>query len=369
MRAVLRRGWRELREWEQRLSAQILMDADVICSTLVGCGTRELSRMSFPLVVIDECTQATEPRSLLALTLARSAVLVGDQAQLSPTVVSRAAAMAGLRTSLFERLAGGSPTAPLGSALRTAPRGGTAPPRPPITERESVVTLPIVPMSMLTVQYRMHPLLRAWPSAQFYDSRLRDGVTEAERLPPTAFPSASPLMVIDHAGSERSTALGSSRINTSEARQVASMVAALLARADSGNSGISDNSGNGGLSAADVGVITPYAAQVQAIQRCLRAIGVHGVEVRTVDGFQGREKEVIVLSCVRANLARSIGFLDDRRRLNVALTRARRGLLVIGCRRTLSVDPTWASFFDFCAQRGLIARGGAADSGAPPNTV
>ena len=153
----------------------------------------------------------------------------------------------------------------------------------------------------------------------------------------------------------------------------------MLARGREGRSG--DGGGAGGdeefrsLQPADIGIITPYAAQAAEIRKVLRSRGVPPVvEVRTVDGFQGREKEVILFSCVRANQRGRLGFLSDERRLNVGLTRARRGLFVVGCKRTLRNDPSWAAFVNHCERlrcvlstadlmsHGIVIRGGAEGS-------
>ena len=105
---------------------------------------------------------------------------------------------------------------------------------------------------------------------------------------------------------------------------------------------------------ADIGIITPYAGQVRAIRDALPEL-YESVEVHTVDGYQGREKEVIIFSCVRSNSDGIVGFLSDARRLNVALTRAKRGLIVIGDPDTLRNDETWASWLDYIRSRNLEA--------------
>ena len=389
------------------LIRRLLEQAEVVVSTLVGCGSPAMLGMRFPMVVVDECTQATEPRTLIALARAMaSVVLVGDQRQLAPTVISKEAAQSGLMRSLFERLA------------LAAPGVGT------------------IDFSLLTIQYRMHPLLRRFPSDAFYSGQLTDGVDASQRQPPEAFPAArtvvdadseaehasgeckdesgtstviaskaglqgaephpskpasmpaskpeqvirSPLAFLDlpHGREERGRH-GVSKLNRREAAAIAEVAVAMLARGREGRSG--DGGGAGGdeefrsLQPADIGIITPYAAQAAEIRKVLRSRGVPPVvEVRTVDGFQGREKEVILFSCVRANQRGRLGFLSDERRLNVGLTRARRGLFVVGCKRTLRNDPSWAAFVNHCERlrcvlstadlmsHGIVIRGGAEGS-------
>ena len=118
----------------------------------------------------------------------------------------------------------------------------------------------------------------------------------------------------------------------------------------------------GELSPADIGIITPYNGQVRMLSDLFDAGGgrgedepFEGLEIRSVDGYQGREKEVIIFSCVRANDEGEVGFLSDRRRLNVALTRARRGLVVLGHPSTLRRDSTWASWLDWIEESELMA--------------
>ena len=352
---VLRDGWRRVRQIEARLTQEVLADCEVVVSTLVGCGSPTLLPMRFPLVVVDESTQATEPRTVLALARAQSSlVLIGDQQQLAPTCVSLDAAGRGLARSLFERMLG---------RKRGTRAGG-------------------LHYSRLTIQYRMHPRIRAFPSRTFYGDTLTDGCDASARAPPPSFvrltrrrarsggqgngpplgaptpalsvapdsqgtfetaappEDPSPLAFHDASyGRERRGAHGTSWVNELEASCIARLAAALLV--DTPPSAI--------------GVITPYAAQASEIRRALHRHAVpRTVEVKTVDGFQGREKEVILFSAVRANGRGDIGFLSDERRLNVGLTRARRALLVVGCRRTLSNDPTWGAFIAHCNRDGGV---------------
>ena len=110
----------------------------------------------------------------------------------------------------------------------------------------------------------------------------------------------------------------------------------------------------GDLTPEDIGVISPYAGQVRLIRSMVDDV-IEGLEVKSVDGYQGREKEIIVLSTVRSNDAGKVGFLSNYRRLNVALTRAKRGLIVIGDDRTLRNDSTWASWLDWISESNLMA--------------
>ncbi len=150
----------------------------------------------------------------------------------------------------------------------------------------------------------------------------------------------TPIAFIPVEGGEATSADSESKENTAEASWVSKIVEGLL---DTGD-----------VEIADIGVITPYAAQVRAIRDVLPE-SVQEVEVKTVDGYQGREKEIIVFSCVRSNSDGNVGFLSDPRRLNVALTRAKRGLIVIGDPSTLKFDENWEGWLGHVRERNLEA--------------
>ena len=313
----IKKGWKEVRRIENQMRDDILEHAQVICATCVGAGDRLLDSRRFPLVLLDEATQATEPASLIPLTKgARHVVLVGDHHQLPPTVISRRAEQDGLSKSLFERLIA------LGA-----------------------------PSTMLTTQYRMHPAIREWPSERFYAGKLEDGVSANDRTAPAGFmwPNwDAPVAFIPVDGAESSSPDGASKQNMDEAGLAVRVVDMLLSGGD--------------ISPNQIGVVTPYSGQVRLLNDLFESAGgreenerYHGLEIKTVDGYQGREKEVIVLSSVRANEKGQMGFLTDRRRLNVAITRARRGLILLGHPRTLRNDPNWESWCDWASESGLEA--------------
>lgn len=261
----------------------------MVLSTCIGSGAEgSVGRFVFPAVLLDETAQSTEPACLVPLALGcRQLVLVGDHKQLRPTVVSEDAARRGLQLSLFERML----------------RAGVEP-------------------CMLDTQYRMHPSLAAFPSDEFYHGRLLSGEAMAPTRPQLrGFRWPRPqisVALIPSTSAEDGGGSSLSKRNSGEASSVVSVVRNFLAA--------------GELSARQIGVVTPYAAQVRLLRQML---GAHPegrrVECLSVDGFQGREKDLIVFSAVRAG-GRALGFVADARRLNVLLTRARRGLIVIGAR-------------------------------------
>lgn len=284
----------EARALEARAEAEVLDRAQVVLATLTSLDAPPLAGRRFPLAVVDEATQAVEPALYLALLRADRAVLAGDHLQLPPTVLSAAAQAGGLGVSLFERLA-----LAFGDAARVT----------------------------LAEQYRMNARIMAFPSEALYAGALRAHPAVADRAV-----DAAPLEVVDTAGRgfEDETPEGSdSKQNPGEAELAAAEVRRILAL---------------GVPAGEIAVISPYDAQVQRLRALLAAEVEAGLEVDTVDGFQGREKEAVVVSLVRSNEAGEVGFLSDVRRMNVALTRARSKLVVVGDGATVSRHPFYDHF-------------------------
>jgi regulator of nonsense transcripts 1 len=297
----IKKGWKEIRRIENQIRDDILDRTQIVCCTCIGSGNEILDGRRFSQVLIDEATQATEPASLVPLIRgARQIVLVGDHKQLPPTVLSFRAEENGLKRSLFERL----------------------------------VDLGIEPF-LLTKQYRMHPSISKFPNKQFYSGKLIDGINANSRPAPAGllWPDwENPVAFIPVDGGELVSPDGTSRENPVEVSWVLKIINDLLEA--------------GELTKKDIGIITPYAGQVRAIRNSMDET-LDDVEVRTVDGYQGREKEVIIFSCVRSNPEGNVGFLAEPRRLNVALTRAKRGLIVIGDPATLRSDKNWQAWLEY----------------------
>jgi superfamily I DNA and/or RNA helicase len=196
---------------------------------------------------------------------------------------------------------------------------------------------------LLRIQYRMHPSISLFPNQQFYEGRLEDGVEASQRPAPRGmlWPDwDTPMAFLPVQEGEVRSPDGNSKENPAEASWVSRILEQLL--------------DGGELEMSDIGIITPYAGQVRAIRDSIQE-RLESVEVRTVDGYQGREKEVIIFSCVRSNSEGNVGFLADSRRLNVALTRAKRGLIVIGDPETLRHDTEWGAWMDHMRSRNLEA--------------
>lgn len=308
----------KLKSLMQRAENRLLKNADVVCTTCVAAGDFRITRFKFRTVLVDEATQASETECLIPLVLgARQVVMVGDHRQLGPVIPHKKVAQAGLQQSLFERL----------------------------------ILLGNVPFR-LTIQYRMHPCLSEFPSNMFYEGTLQNGVTAVERLrPQIKFPwpvNDSPFMFHASFGAEEIAANGTSYLNRTEASMCESIITSML---------------KAGVPAHQLGVITPYAGQRSFILSSLQQAGtlqlsvVNDIEVASVDAFQGREKDYIIVSCVRSNESLGIGFLHDPRRLNVALTRARYGLIVLGNPRVLSKDPLWHYLLTHCKEKNYLVEG------------
>ncbi len=291
------RLFRDARALEERAVSRILKNAQVICVTNSTAGSELLRGEKFEFAVIDEATQSTEPSTLIPLLKAKRIIMAGDHKQLPPTVLNEEAMRGGLSRSLFERL-----IELYGDRIRV----------------------------MLEVQYRMNEEIAEFPNREFYDGKLRAAEHVKRRTIADLVPSLSslafiradkPLIFIDTADSglfaERKRWGSTSRENEGEARVVKAIAERLL---------------DAGIRAEDIAVISPYEDQVSLIRMLLE---VEGLEIKTVDGFQGREKEVVIVSFVRSNRTGDIGFLSDLRRLNVSITRAKRKLILIGNSRTL----------------------------------
>lgn len=280
--------------------------AKVVLATLAAVEDRSIAGLVFDRAVIDEATQAIDPLVLIPVARANRVVFAGDPEQLPPTVLSRAATEASLGSTIFER-------------LRT--RHGDA-----------VCTT-------LDVQHRMHEALARFPNERFYGGRLTTSDEARARdltgLVAIADPARpAPFTFLDTAGrgfDEERDADDASTSNPGQAARTAAEVRRLLSR---------------GLSPTDLAVITPYEAQARLLRGALADERAAGLEIGTVDGFQGREKEAIVVDLVRSNLDGIVGFLSDVRRTNVAITRARRQLVVLGDGATLASHPLYAAWID-----------------------
>ncbi|RNA28636.1 DNA-binding SMUBP-2 [Brachionus plicatilis] len=331
-RESLKREMRELRkelyQRENRALKEVLKEADCILATLTTTHSdgplKHLTEDHFDIIIIDECSQALEAACWIPLVRgAKKLILAGDHLQLPPTILSKEAAVKGLDLTLMKRL---------------------------------IDTYGHECTKMLTIQYRMNKLINNWISDRLYESKLVAHETVAEHLLCDLDAidkdenTNTALVFIDTEGcdmpemvivDENSSEDEESKANDGEANVVCKHVSDLI---------------KAKLKQQDIAVITPYNLQMQLIKAKLHA-KFPNVEVKSVDGFQGREKEAIILSLVRSNSRGEVGFLADQRRINVAITRARRHLCVVADSHTCKNDQFLKSFLDYCEQYGDIRSG------------
>ncbi len=292
-------------ELEIRINSALFDEARVVASTLVGSANRVLEGMKFGTLFIDEAAQALEAACWIPMRRVTRVVLAGDHCQLPPMVKSIAALKAGLGKSLMERI---------------------------VEHKPDVVTL-------LKIQYRMNEKIMKFSSDWFYHG-------EVESAPQTRNRGILDLdepiewrdsKVDDEEGDSGESFVGESfgRINKAEAQLTLNTLEDYFKKI--GKQRILDEH-------IDVGVISPYRAQVQYLRRLIRKRESfkpyrHSISVNTVDGFQGQERDIILISLVRSNDQGQIGFLNDLRRMNVAITRARMKLIILGDKATLCRHP------------------------------
>lgn len=292
-------------ELEIRINSNLFDEARVVASTLVGSANRVLEGMKFGTLFIDEAAQALEAACWIPMRRVTRVVLAGDHCQLPPMVKSIAALKAGLGKSLMERI---------------------------VEHKPDVVTL-------LKIQYRMNEKIMKFSSDWFYHG-------EVESAPQTRNRGILDLdepiewrdsKVDDEEGDSGESFVGESfgRINKAEAQLTLNTLEDYFKKI--GKQRILDEH-------IDVGVISPYRAQVQYLRRLIRKRESfkpyrHSISVNTVDGFQGQERDIILISLVRSNDQGQIGFLNDLRRMNVAITRARMKLIILGDKATLCRHP------------------------------
>lgn len=298
VRQEIRYLYKEEKKRQRAAVDRCLEQSQVVACTLSGAAAFQVSKLPlFDVVVIDEAAQSTEPACWSALLRGKRCVLGGDHLQLPPTIISNKAAKRGLSVTLFERL----------HALHGSQIG-----------------------QMLVTQYRMNEKIMAWSSKEMYDGKL----LAADEVADATLDHLPVLLFIDTAGcdmEEQREEDGESLRNPGEAEVIMKYVSRLA---------------SSGVPLASIGVITPYSAQVNLL-RSLRndeedrwgfGAAARELEVSTVDGFQGREKEVVVISMVRSGANRQVGFLSENRRMNVAITRAKKHVVLVGDSETISSD-------------------------------
>ena len=303
-------------ELEIKIHSAVFNEARVVSCTLIGAANQVMAGRRFSTLFIDEAAQALEPACWNAILRCSKVVFSGDYQQLPPTVKCPEAARDGLSETLMQKVAKDKP--------------------------ETV--------SMLTVQYRMNKAIMGFPSRWFYNGRLTAAPEVAER---TISPIDSPITWIDTSSSGFGEIATGSTVSKSNPQEARLLIHTLKDYVDTiGESRIDDEQ-------MDFGIITPYKAQARLIRRMIKMnyfLKRHRrqITVNTVDGFQGQERDVIVISMVRDNGDGTIGFLRDLRRMNVAITRARMKLIIVGSVATLSRHRFYSELIDYIRDNGEI---------------
>ncbi|CRG98005.1 erythrocyte membrane-associated antigen, putative [Plasmodium gallinaceum] len=293
---------------------------NVVIATCVGSGHEIFDNEKFERVIIDECAQSIEPSNLIPLGhYCNNLVLIGDHKQLPPTIISPDAIKLGLDKSLLERF----------------------------------VMAKISPVHLLTTQRRMHLSICVFPNFHFYDNKLKTAnVTEENRPIIKGFLWPNPkcrLAFIDvsigKSGSKFENAYGTSKFNLYEIEPLISVLKSII--------------NEGCVSVDEIGILTAYDAQKmklkKAVQEAFPYEASHRIEIDSIDGFQGKEKDLILFSAVRSNANNELGFLRDARRLNVMLTRAKRGVIIFGDQFTLANDTAnWLPWLKWISSKRAI---------------
>ncbi|WP_456480590.1 IGHMBP2 family helicase [Nautilia sp.] len=335
-RGVLKEWMREIAKWLkiqkninklydeknakiEEIMNDILENAEIVFATNSACGGEFLEGREFDTVFIDEAAQAMEPGTLIPFVKGKQVIFAGDHKQLPPTVLSNDEK---LKISMFERF----------SALYP----------------EAVHTL--------GVQYRMNEKINEFPSCEFYECKVKTyekiksiTIKDLDIKSDGIYGDYEPVVFIDTCGKfmEKNKKDSPSKYNPKEAEFVVGLVEVFL---------------KNGAKEEHIGVITPYKDHEEYIKKLMengkptQPAKTENVEVKSVDGFQGREKEIIILSLVRANENEEIGFLSDIRRLNVAITRAKRKLIIIGDANTLRVNETYGNLIEYIKKNGVYKK-------------
>ena len=302
----------QLSGWAKRLEDQlvenIINGAQVITCTLVGAVHKALGDRTFKTVVIDEAAQALEPATWIPITKASKVVLTGDPFQLPPTVKSHEAQRGGFGITLIEK------------GLKR-----------------------IKETSLLTVQYRMNHRIMQFSNDWFYEGRLM--AAEQVEFHQLDIEQPESVVFIDTAGTgfeEQLNEKSKSRSNPDEFNILCEHLYQLLTAHD-------------GKELPSIAVISPYREQVLYMQNTTaedsRLQGTD-IDVNTIDAFQGQERDVVYISLVRSNAKCEIGFLSDYRRMNVAMTRARKLLVIVGDSATIGADPFYQKMLEYIEEEG-----------------
>jgi ATP-dependent RNA/DNA helicase IGHMBP2 len=310
-RRFLNKEARELSAWATELERRIIYEeidkAQVITATLTGVNNKYIQDRKFNICIIDEAAQALQGACWIPMLKSKKVILAGDPFQLPPTVKSIEAGKKGLTTTLLD-----------------------------IAIKRSL------PLSLLTVQYRMNKSIMEFSNQWFYRGALRAHSTVEDHVIQSNMAHETALEFIDTAGcgfQEKLQKSGKSFYNPDEYRLIREHLDPLIIKYYA--------------QSISVGVLSPYKAQVKYMKELFEEEGLPDCDltVQTIDGFQGQERDIIYISLTRSNDESIIGFLKDYRRMNVAMTRARKKLIILGDSSTIGADPFYKALLDYIDQQ------------------
>jgi regulator of nonsense transcripts 1 len=275
-----------------------IMKRNIICVTTSTAGCERFKKYCCDILIVDEASMALDPDIMIPLCFnPKIVVLVGDEKQLGPVVKNVSCVKNKYNISLFERL------------LKVG-----------------------FPKVILKQQYRMLPILSTYPSNEFYENQLLNA-------PSINYESVleTPLVFCEVKSFEELDSNGCSFVNTTEANVILKWIEHLELK---------------GIDLTDIGVISPYEGQTKYLFKIIDNQKRNLIEISSVDGFQGKEKDYIIFNLVRSNSSKIVGFLDDKRRMNVGLTRAKKGLIIVGNSMSFEKDERWVRLFEHIRQHG-----------------
>jgi len=302
----------DVRRMEKQATDLIVDQADVVACTLVASRNEELRGRRFEYVVIDEAGQALDPAMCIPLLRAERVILSGDPHQLPPTIINKQASSMGLSITMLERCIEQFPNA----------------------------------VSLLTEQYRMNRVIMSYSNTAFYNGMVTSHPSVEDRTIPDGSPLSESLLIVDTSGRgwEETAGEGNESLsNIGEAERAIAMFDQLCQYP--------------GHETWSIGIISPYRGQVRLIASLLtdeQRSRVASLDINTVDSFQGSECDGIIISLVRSNDSQEIGFLRDVRRMNVAMTRARRKLVIIGDASTIAAHPFYKGLWEYAESNATV---------------
>lgn len=291
-----------------QIKDEIVFKSRVIVSTLVGANHYNIKDLKVKTVLIDEAGQALEPACWIPILKGERVIFAGDNQQLPPTVKSLEAAKKGLTTTLLDR----------------------------VMKKHNA-------SSLLNVQYRMNEKIMSFSNSWFYDGKL----IASDYVKNHTMFDEEPMMFIDTAGAGYEERLNPETMSTENIDEADFLVKFLLKyQKELLSNGVK-------LDEYSFGVISPYRSQVEYLTTTIPSDLFKRLKISTIDGFQGQERDVLFISLVRSNSESQIGFLKDYRRMNVALTRAKKKLVVIGDSATIGNDKFYGAFVDYTQEKNI----------------